>query len=102
MKNSLNNLNEIFSEFAILFLRQQKEVEVREGRRGGGREEEEVGGGPTLFSLCQLFRMPRSSLALKKWKRSLCYSHSFRNNLIRDLHVLKLLGTLNVRGHPCI
>lgn len=63
MKNSLNNLNEIFSEFAILFLRQQKEVEVREGRRGGGREEEEVGGGPTLFSLCQLFRMPRSSLA---------------------------------------
>lgn len=38
MKNSLNNLNEIFSEFAILFLQQQKEMEVRKGRRVGGRE----------------------------------------------------------------
>lgn len=35
------------------------------GEEEGGREKE-VGGGPTLFSLCQLFRMPRSSLALKK------------------------------------
>lgn len=55
MKNSLNNLNEIFSEFAILFPRQQKEVEVREGRRGGGKEgEREEGGGRrthTFFSL---------------------------------------------------
>lgn len=41
MKNSLNNLNEIFSEFAILFPRQQKEVEVREGRR---RKGERAGG----------------------------------------------------------
>lgn len=52
MKNSLNNLNEIFSEFAILFLRQQKEVEGREGRRGGGREGEGGGGRTrTFFSL---------------------------------------------------
>lgn len=55
MKNSLNNLNEIFSEFAILFLQQQKEVEVRKGRRVEGREgaREERGGRRmnTFFSL---------------------------------------------------
>lgn len=39
MKNSLNNVSEIFSQFAILFLQRQKEVEVRKGRRVGGREE---------------------------------------------------------------
>lgn len=57
MKNSLNNLNEIFSEFAILFLQRQKEVEVRKGRRVRGREgeREERGGRRTdTFSLCQL------------------------------------------------
>lgn len=67
MKNSLNNVNEIFSEFAILFLQRQKEVEVRKGRRVGGREGEgEERGGrstDTFFSLCQLLSMPRSSLA---------------------------------------
>lgn len=55
MKNSLNNVNEIFSEFAILFLQRQKEVEVRKGRRAGGREgEREERGGrstDTFFSL---------------------------------------------------
>lgn len=55
MKNSLNNVNEIFSEFAILFLQRQKEVEVRKGRRVGGREgeREEKGGrsADTFFSL---------------------------------------------------
>lgn len=55
MKNSLNNLNEIFSEFAILFLQRQKEVDVRKGRRVGGREgeREEPGGRgtDTFFSL---------------------------------------------------
>lgn len=63
MKNSLNNVNEIFSEFAILFLQRQKEVEVRKGRRVGGREgerEERGGRSPDTF-----FSLP-SSLNAKK------------------------------------
>lgn len=70
------------------------------GEEEGGRRRR-WGEDPHFF-LSANFSECQEVVWLKKWKRSLCYSHSFRNNLIRDLHVLKLLGTLNVRGHPCI
>lgn len=100
MKNSLNNLNEIFSEFAILFLQQQKEVEVGKGRRVGGRDGGKGWGKDRHFFLSANFSECQEVAWLRK--KSLCYFHSFRNNLIRDLRVLKLPRTLNVRGHPCI
>lgn len=72
--------------------------ESEEGRERGRKG---VGEALTLFSLSANFSQCQEVAWLRK-KKSLCYFHSFKNNLIRDLRVLKLLRTLNVRGYPCI
>lgn len=93
MKFSLNLL--FFFSSSRKKWKSGKGGELEEGREGGkGWDKDRHFFLSANFSECQEVAWLR--------KKSLCYFHSFRNNLIRDLHVLKLLHTLNVRGHPCI